>query len=88
MKSPKTKSVQGGAAVRVQRHCSALSRYPEIKLAMEEDGAVRLVDGRHSLGFVNMDDLSECIAHGLLTVEERAGMKFAVMPNEKREQQP
>ena len=58
-----------------------LEDYPEIRAAIKADGAIRMVDGRYSNGFVNMDDLQDCIVKRLLVVEVRDGMGFAVKPN-------
>jgi hypothetical protein len=52
-----------------------------VAAAIESDGAIRMVDGRCRVGFVNMDDLQDCIAKRLLVVEVREGMSFAVKPN-------
>ena len=58
-----------------------LEDYPKIRAAIKADGAIRMVDGRYSNGFVNMDDLQDCIVKRLLVVEVRDGMGFAVKPN-------
>lgn len=58
-----------------------LEDYPKIMAAIKADGAIRMVDGRYSNGFVNMDDLQDCIVRRLLVVEVRDGMGFAVKPN-------
>ena len=58
-----------------------LSDFPYLKTAIECDGAIRLDDGRWSKGFVNDEQLNKCIALGLLVVERRHGMRFAVKPN-------
>ena len=62
--------------------CSALGAYPWIKHVIEKDGAIRVVDGRWSGGFVRQDDLQECLVKRLLKIEVRDGMGFAV-PNAK-----
>lgn len=62
-------------------HMVRLSRYPYLKTAIETDGAIRIADGRWSRGFVNDEQLSECLALKLLVVEHRHGMRFAVLPN-------
>lgn len=58
-----------------------LENYPKIMGAIMADGAIRMVDGRYSNGFVSMDDLQDCIVKQLLVVEVRNGMRFAVKPN-------
>jgi hypothetical protein len=58
-----------------------LSDYPRVAAAIESDGAIRMVDGRCRVGFVNMDDLQDCIVKRLLVVEVRDGIGFAVKPN-------
>jgi len=62
-----------------------LSDFPYLKTAIETDGAIRLADGRWSRGFVNDEQLNKCIAMGLLVVERRHGMRFAVKPNAEAE---
>lgn len=65
-----------------------LSDYPRVKSAIEKDGAIRMVDGRYRDGFVNMDDLQDCIVKRLLIVEVRQGMGFAVKPNARGDSLP
>lgn len=57
-----------------------LSDYPHIKAAIEKDGAIRVIDGRYSAGFVEREELLSCVAVGILEVEMRGGMAFAVLP--------
>lgn len=59
-----------------------LSDYPTVNAAIASDGAIRMVDGRYSRGFVNMDDLQDCIIKRILVVEVRQGVSFAVKPND------
>jgi len=62
-----------------------LSDFPYLKTAIETDGAIRIADGRWSRGFVNAEQLEKCLALGLLVVERRHGMRFAVKPNVEHE---
>lgn len=55
-----------------------LSNFPCISTAIECDGAIRIVDGRWSKGYVNEEQLNRCLALGLLVMERRDGMRFAV----------
>jgi hypothetical protein len=64
-----------------------LEDYPKVRAAIKADGAIRMVDGRYSNGFVNMDDLQDCIVKRLLVVEVRDGMGFAVKPNARNQGQ-
>lgn len=56
---------------------TSLSDFPSIERAMLVDGAIRVIDGRWSEGFVDEGELQECVDSGLLLVEERGGMRFA-----------
>jgi hypothetical protein len=49
--------------------------------AIKTDGAIRVFDGRWSLGFVDETALKDAIAKGLLRIQKRHGMAFAVLPN-------
>ena len=55
-----------------------LEDFPEIKAAIEADGAIRLFDGRHRNGFVDMDDLRICVERRLLAIDRRDGLLFGV----------
>lgn len=52
-----------------------------LEKAISEDGAIRCVDGRWSGGFVDESELEMAISNGLLSVETRNGMRFAVRSN-------
>lgn len=61
-------------------HGSGLDR--TLMHALKTDGAIRVFDGRWSLGFVDESALKDAIAKGLLRTEKRHGMTFAVLPND------
>ena len=53
----------------------------DIAHALRVDGAIRMLDGRWSLGFVEPDELKRLIRAGVLRVQKRHGMSFAVWQN-------
>jgi hypothetical protein len=59
--------------------------FPTVYLAIRADRAIRVIDARWSGGFVDAHELSECIEKGILRVEVRDGMRFAVSATMKDE---
>jgi hypothetical protein len=59
--------------------CELHGEYPDIAEAIAVDGAVRLFDGRWSRGFVSEWQLKRAVERGLLVVEMRSDMRFAVL---------
>lgn len=60
-----------------------ISQFPSIEKAIKQDGAIRVVDGRWSGGFVDLKELQYCIDCGMLQVEPMSGMKFATLNDEE-----
>ena len=56
--------------------------------AIKTDGAIRVVDGRWSLGYVDMDLLKNAIASGMLRTQKRHGMTFAILPSKTTKTKP
>jgi hypothetical protein len=67
-------------------HVSALDS--RLMHALKTDGAIRVFDGRWSLGFVDETALNQAIASGQLRTQQRHGMTFAVLPNAEHSNTP